>query len=155
TARWAGAHDETCRATRVRGEQSERLLDLRMRCLDRRRTELAALVGRLTAADAEAVAHAADAASVLGSIDECAAVETLSTIDPPPSAPEAVAKLAELDRRLAEARAAIAVGRPARALEIATPLVAEAGALGHRPTLAAASLVLAEAQRAAGDFPVA
>ena len=38
-ARWVNAHTETCRATRVRGDQSEALLDLRMQCLAGRRRQ--------------------------------------------------------------------------------------------------------------------
>ncbi len=37
---WSRAEVDTCAATRVRGEQSERLLDLRMACLDDRRRSL-------------------------------------------------------------------------------------------------------------------
>jgi tetratricopeptide (TPR) repeat protein len=151
TARWAAAHAETCRATRVRGEQSEHLLELRMRCLDRRRTDLAALVERLGAADVEAVARGAAAVGELGAIDECAAVEALSTVEPPPRGPEAAARLATIERGLAESRAALATGHPARAAEIAVPLVAAAEALGHRPTLAEARLARAEALRSAGE----
>ncbi len=40
---WVDAHREACRATRVRGEQSEALLDLRMQCLERSRRKIQAL----------------------------------------------------------------------------------------------------------------
>ena len=42
--RWSAMRVETCEATHVRGEQSESLLDLRMRCLDRRLDAVQALV---------------------------------------------------------------------------------------------------------------
>ncbi len=43
-ATWADAHTEACRATRVRGEQSEAMLDLRMQCLERARRQMQNLV---------------------------------------------------------------------------------------------------------------
>ena len=55
-AEWREAHRDTCRATEVRHEQSERLLDLRMMCLDQRLGELGALSDLFAAADAEVVA---------------------------------------------------------------------------------------------------
>ncbi|MCA9687835.1 MAG: protein kinase, partial [Myxococcales bacterium] len=47
TQRWAAAHREACEATRVRGEQSDELLDLRMACLDDRKRAFAALLGSM------------------------------------------------------------------------------------------------------------
>ena len=44
TAAWTSMRIESCRATRVRGTQSEHLLDLRSACLDRRRMQLTALL---------------------------------------------------------------------------------------------------------------
>ena len=38
---WIGMRRDACEATRVRGEQSETMLDLRMRCLDRKRDDSA------------------------------------------------------------------------------------------------------------------
>ncbi len=48
--RWITAHRSACEATHVHGEQSARALDLRMRCLDRRRSELDAPTPRSTIA---------------------------------------------------------------------------------------------------------
>ena len=43
-AQWTGMYRDSCEATRVRGEQSEELLDLRMGCLSERRAEWSSLV---------------------------------------------------------------------------------------------------------------
>jgi eukaryotic-like serine/threonine-protein kinase len=50
--RWIAMHRDACEATRVRGEQPERVLGLRMRCLEDRRREIDALVGVLARAAA-------------------------------------------------------------------------------------------------------
>src|SRR5262249_44584583 len=41
---WVAMHTDACRATRVRGEQSDQLLSLRMACLARRRAQAVALL---------------------------------------------------------------------------------------------------------------
>jgi len=151
--RWAGAHDETCRATRVRGEQSERLLDLRMTCLERRRVELAALAESLAGADRDTTRLGTAALEALGPIEECADVEALSAVEPPPRGRDAARRHTALERGIAASRAALATGQPARAVALAAPLVEPARALGHRPTLAEARLAHAEALRAAGQGP--
>src|SRR5262249_13144641 len=57
-ARWVERRVEICEATRVRGEQSDALLDLRMSCADRRLDELRALAALYLHADADLVAQA-------------------------------------------------------------------------------------------------
>ena len=68
---WLAAHRDACEATRVRGEQSEALLDASMICLARRRSALAALTDQLRRADARVVATAADLAYALPEIAVC------------------------------------------------------------------------------------
>ena len=51
---WVAARTDACEATH-RGEQSPALLDLRMACLDERRTQLNATVEELAHADAKLV----------------------------------------------------------------------------------------------------
>ena len=63
SSEWKEMRTEACRATRVTGEQSERMLDLRMSCLDRRLTELEALTALFSdEADPDVVDNAARAA---------------------------------------------------------------------------------------------
>ncbi|MDB4955093.1 MAG: hypothetical protein JWO36_2662, partial [Myxococcales bacterium] len=47
TSRWVATRTETCAATRVRGEQTQDVMSLRMTCLDTRLQELGALVDTL------------------------------------------------------------------------------------------------------------
>jgi hypothetical protein len=51
SGRWVAMHGDACAATRVRGEESEALLDRRMLCLDARLADVRALTGRFAAAD--------------------------------------------------------------------------------------------------------
>ena len=59
--RWSAMYKETCEATHVRGEQSDEVLDLRMRCLNENLDEVRALTDVLLTADSAAVAQALSA----------------------------------------------------------------------------------------------
>src|SRR5690606_27910082 len=50
---WSSMRVDSCEATRVRGEQSDALLDLRVACLDRRAYALEGLLARLEDRDGE------------------------------------------------------------------------------------------------------
>ena len=65
TAEWVTTRTTACEATRVRGEQSEEVLARRMRCLDGRLAEVAALTQLFARADAGTVELAARAAEAL------------------------------------------------------------------------------------------
>ncbi|MCA9712726.1 MAG: tetratricopeptide repeat protein, partial [Myxococcales bacterium] len=78
-------HREACEATRIRGEQSEGVLDLRMACLDRRRQELHALVDVLTEADRAGLNQAVRAVGGLPPVQTCADLEALASVEPPPA----------------------------------------------------------------------
>ena len=116
-AEWLAMHTEACEATRVRGEQSEALLDRRMSCLDDRRRETAALVHLLAEADASLVERAASSVKRLSPLDDCRNARALGT--------SAASPAAEREREhavggaIAEARALRAAGHYARGLEVA------------------------------------
>ena len=69
---WVTMQTESCRATKLRGEQSAELLDLRTACLDRRLDELRAETELFAKADARVVENAVQATGALTSLDECA-----------------------------------------------------------------------------------
>src|SRR5690606_39151065 len=62
--RWVRLRTTACQATRVRGEQSEAMLDLRMRCLDRRLAEIRTVTDVLGTGSPDVVNRAVD--TVLG-----------------------------------------------------------------------------------------
>jgi serine/threonine-protein kinase len=88
-ADWTTMRVEACAATLERREQSPQLMDLRMACLDRRKSELGALaqaLGRDVGADT--AARAVDAALQLTQVAACADTTALATRVPLPEAPE-------------------------------------------------------------------
>jgi tetratricopeptide (TPR) repeat protein/predicted Ser/Thr protein kinase len=108
--RWIEVRTEACRATRVHGEQSDELMDLRIGCLDRRLGDLDALLGVLEVADMHAVIGAVDGARRLGDLSTCSDVEALTSAMPPPADPAQREELDELWQLLADASALASTG---------------------------------------------
>src|SRR5262249_45404077 len=138
---WAAQHAEACRATRVRGEQSEDVLARRMACLEQRRQSLSATAQVFASADAEVVERAVRAARGLPAIAACDDVASLLAVVPPPEDRAALGHVEETRGRLAEARALFDAGKYPRALAIVEPAVAAARALQYAPLVAEAELL--------------
>ncbi|MBL8923269.1 MAG: serine/threonine protein kinase [Myxococcaceae bacterium] len=68
---WSRSYDDACAATHVRHEQSERLLDLRMACLERRRVEFAAVTSALASLDEKSADTASTLVRGLRSVSAC------------------------------------------------------------------------------------
>ena len=137
---WTRAHTEACEATRVSGEQSEAVLDLRMACLDARLSELSALANILAEADVEVAVRAREAVAHLPPVAACADRATLTRTVQPPADPETRDAIAAVRKTIAEASAAEKTGRFEQARDLATEAVGEAEAIGYRPLTAEASL---------------
>ncbi|HTM19568.1 MAG TPA: serine/threonine-protein kinase [Kofleriaceae bacterium] len=141
---WADMHRRACEATRVYGEETEDQLDLRMRCLDRRRDELQATVSLLAGADPGVAARAVSIAGSLAPVSGCgdaAALKTGVVLDE-----AGKARAAAIERGLAEQVVAFRAGRYAESLAPTRALLEQARALGHRPLEAELLLQLAELQ---------
>jgi tetratricopeptide (TPR) repeat protein len=150
--RWVAEYTEACEATRVRGEQSDALLDRRMLCLEQRKKEAAAIIGLYTHADEKDVERATESVNTLsGSLFLCGA-SALSGAPLVPSDPVARGKLDEVQRQLANVEALDVQGRYKDALDIAKPTVQSAEAAGYRPLLAEARFWLADVELALGDL---
>jgi tetratricopeptide (TPR) repeat protein len=149
---WAAMRTSACEATRLRGEQSEELLDLRMQCLDERRVKMGALVDLFTRADAQIVERSVQAARSLDRLDICANTALLKAPVRPPSDPRARAQVDELRRRIAAARALEKAGKYDEGLTMARPVVDSARALGYRPVLAEALMQRASLEYGAGKY---
>jgi tetratricopeptide (TPR) repeat protein len=135
--RWNDAHVETCEATRIAGAQSERVLELRMACLERAATEMNALLGFFERADAALVDRALTALSGVSTVEQCADPSYyLAELEPAPD--EIAAAVADLRTRIAELRAAYAAGRHHEGLELARASTERADELGYRPAQAEA-----------------
>ena len=128
---WAAMRTDACRATRVRGEQSEELLDLRMQCLDHRREELKELVDLFLHPDNDLLGRAVQAAQSLTPLERCANVAALKAPIPPPLGQRR--RIEELGRAVARVHALAVAGRWVDGLAAAKPLVAEVRSVGYRP----------------------
>ncbi len=150
---WAAMRDDSCRATRVRGEQSGELLDLRAACLDRRLDELAALVGafrRSPALDA-VVEGSVQAVESLRGVEACANASALRAVIPPPEDARARGELETTRGELAEIKALLLSGQVTTARPRAAVAVARAEELDYLPLVAEARLVLGRALARDGE----
>ena len=155
-ARLVAMRTEACEATRVQGEQSDELLDLRMACLDRRLNRMRALTEIFAVSpDAELIDKAVTAANGLPPIDDCADAEALTAAIPPPRDPRLRDTVAELRNRLDQAASLLSAGKYALALAIAVEVDAAARAIDYPPLHAEAGFCLGSAQRDSGDFDAA
>lgn len=147
TDRWAAHRTEACQATHVRGTQSAELLDLRMRCLDRRLAEVDALVDVwLEDPSAEVVTNAAGASHQLGPLDDCDDPEALRAATPLPSAPEARAQIEALSGRVRRQQALLRAGKYTQLLIDGTALEQQVEDAAFPPLSAGLLLVHGEAR---------
>jgi hypothetical protein len=133
---WLSSYRDACEATHVRRVQAAALLDLRMTCLDEKRSALAALTDVLVTADRGVVSKAIDAANALPSVAACADPESLKTAVEQPRDAVTRDKVNDIRRRAATAKALTDTGRIDRAHELTRALLKDARALGYAPLIA-------------------
>ncbi len=148
---WSEQRRDACAATHVRGEQSEDVLDLRMRCLDRRALEIESLVAALQEVDSKRVPPALRSLERLPGIEVCADVEFLRLSKPTPEAPEERAAVEELRRRWSRLDAAIRAGLVMESADAVDALLQDAEALGYEPLVAEAKLLAGSTASQLGD----
>ncbi len=136
-AGWSDAYTDACEATRVRGEQSEAMLDLRMQCLERARRQIGSLVD-LWQRDPVDLEKAIEAANGSGDVRVCADTEALAMPVAPPADPEIARRIDQVRARLDAVEAHERAGQLARALSLARDVVGAARALGYAPIVAEA-----------------
>jgi tetratricopeptide (TPR) repeat protein len=143
-ASWVAASTEACEDTRVRGTQSEALLDLRMECLWHRLADLRAQVEVFSAANTDVVSRAVHAAAALPDLASCNDGPSLRATVPPPADPVVQVKLDELRDHIGRARALGSAGKIREGVALLDPLTGQAAALHYRPVEAAAYLQLGQ-----------
>jgi tetratricopeptide (TPR) repeat protein len=149
---WIRVQADACEATRLRGEQSEELLDLRMQCLLQRRAELKALVDLFAAADGKLVQKSTEAAKALTPLDDCSNAEALKAPVKPPTEPTTRARVEEMRNSMAKATALLNAGKYAEGSQLATELVDQAKAIHYRPMEAEALHLLGRLQYFNGNY---
>ncbi len=152
-AQWVTSFRHVCEASRIRGDQSDTLLDLRMRCLDRSLARFDALAAALAAP-----LDAPSRVEATGAVAELPPPLACETVDDPaelalPSDPARRARVTAAERTLDRAWAAYALGHYALAGDALRELreTAELGA----PALTAAVLLLAASVEARVGTPAA
>ena len=154
-AGWAAMHREACEATRVRGEQSEALLDRRMFCLDQRLRDAGALIELFRHADGAVVEKAVAASADLPALASCADLAALNARVPLPADPQVRQAVKNVGLQVAAARASFASGRYAAGLEPARRAVAAAEKIAYSPLRAEALVVRGRLEERTEDFAAA
>ncbi len=152
TGAWVAVHRDACEATRLRGEQSEELLDLRMECLSERLEEVRAQVDVFAQADAKGVEKAVQAARALPRLEGCSDAAALRAPLRPPSDPAIRGRVDAVRSGLAAARALQRTGQYADALVLASKADVEATGIAYRPVEAEAKYLVGDLQDDVGDY---
>lgn len=151
-AAWMAAYTENCEATRVEQSQSEEVMDLRMACLNHRRSDVAGAVSVLSRSDEETVERAIDIVMALPRSTQCDNVEALRSAVPPPDNLVVAARVAALRPELASARSLLKAGAHASAEAEASRVVDEAESLEYPPLVADALVVRGSARERQANY---
>ncbi|MBX7079387.1 MAG: serine/threonine-protein kinase [Nannocystaceae bacterium] len=153
---WVGEYramaQDSCLATRVRGEQSEALLDLRSGCLAARRRELVAAKQLLVAADLDVARESVRLVEGLPRVAGCGDVDALQQAVPPPDDPAVRAQVETLRGELADAHARTRAGKYDDAAALARAVAETARGLDYAPLRAAADHAVGYIADKQGDF---
>ena len=147
---WVDEYTEACKATSVRGEQTQEAMELRMGCLQDRKVALDAAVGVLADADDTVVEKAVRLVEVLPSMDRCNDLTVLRRMRqrvPPPADPKVAREVDVLRGQLAGIQAEREAGRYADAVAHVETVLQRAETLGYGPLLAEALLVRGRARQ--------
>ncbi|HEU5055794.1 MAG TPA: serine/threonine-protein kinase [Kofleriaceae bacterium] len=153
--RWRQVRTHACEETRVRGTQSEELLDRRMVCLDDRLSDVRALVTALARADRAAVSHPEQVVGALPGLAACDDKQALLERAPMPHDERLRARIGDARRLLGQARALEATARYPEALALADRAAAESARIGYRPLEAEAQLARGSVLELMARFPEA
>ncbi len=129
---WETMHTETCEATSVRGEQSPRVMDLRMGCLQRAAADLGAIAATLADADAAVVDKAHELTAALRPLSWCEDIEALEATVEPPS-PEEASTVSTARQHLARAKSLRTAGRHEAATAAVTDAADSLQGVGYEP----------------------
>ena len=150
TAAWAATRDDACAATRIRGEQSEELLDRRIACARRQIDRVGTVVDMLIAADAAVVERAVEVVTKLPEPAQCADTTALmSPVEQPADAAIAEGAM-QVRQHLDAAYVTFQLGKQQAGSDRTKLVLAEARALGFRPALAESLMNLGQMQTQLG-----
>jgi hypothetical protein len=99
-AHWQASHEQACRAAHGTATQTTAMLDVRIACLERARTQLDATADVLATADADVVRRTQQLADSLPDVARCDDVEALVAAVPPPADEASRAAVARVRERV-------------------------------------------------------
>ena len=135
-AGWVSMYEQSCRATFVQRQQSERMFDQRMRCLERRRNRLRSAIDALVSAETpQARVDRMILPFKLPGLERCADLEAMAAEQPLPDDDAQRQRVEELRRRIDEADTLYDAGDSSSGLEVAGKALAEARELEYLPVL--------------------
>ena len=146
---WQAMSLDACRATRIRREQSEEVMSLRMACLDRRLDEARGLAAQLAESSAQSIARAPQAVDSLFVLDRCSSSTVLSQPRPPKEGKQLSAMTAA-QAKLTTLETLARVGKYKEAMAIEPALLSDVRALGSRPLEAEALLAAGQLEADSG-----
>jgi len=149
--RWVSAYTQAC-LDGARHENSAKLMDVRMVCLEQRRVHFEAVAALLDKADARVVRNALHAVHSLPSLARCADLNALIHSVAPPEDPALRKRVHALRERLAGVRALRLGGKYAEGLNTAQALWAEVVKLEYKPIVAAVLLELGRMETKRGKY---
>jgi tetratricopeptide (TPR) repeat protein/predicted Ser/Thr protein kinase len=148
---WAAQYVDNCEATRLRGEQSTALMDLRTACLQGARRELDATTQLLTTADEKTIERADGLVAALPDVQRCSDADRL--LDKQSAVPDSIADaVTDIRDNLARVKALHRAGRYDDAYAELEPLLAPARGLDFAPLRAEVELALGWIQDRRGRF---
>jgi len=154
--RWTAMRTAACRDTQVHGSQTERILELRNRCLDTRLDALRGLTDHLRSdAAAKTVQRSFAAALELPPINTCADIASLERSAGTPLEPRLRAAVDALSTRMAKARRLLDLGDLVGGARLADDNARDARKLAHPPTLASALYMVGRMRSGAGKYALA
>ena len=153
-ADWHAGYRDACEATRVRGAQTEQVMDQRMRCLHRRRSELDALLDVVAHPDDAVLTNAPSLASGLTSPATCANLESIAATAMPAD-PKLRGEVDTIESELAKARAQLAANHVDVAKQQVTGLLSRARSTAHKPLIAELLVELGQIAIETLDYPEA
>ncbi|HUS30394.1 MAG TPA: serine/threonine-protein kinase [Kofleriaceae bacterium] len=148
---WQASYLDACEDTRVRGEQSDRLLDLRMQCLTRRLDDTRATLDLFAAGGPDVADKALSAALALPTVAPCSDAAALTASVPPPETQATRAQVTAVRTELDDARAKRRVARYADGLGVARDALAKARASNYQPVIAEALLAVGQLESDLAD----
>lgn len=154
-ARWLNTYREACEATHVLRAQTAALLDLRMTCLEERRTALTALTSVFASADRGTVESAVDAVNALPPLEPCSNEKLLQAHVEPPGDEGTRRRVDALRARGAAAKALNDTGKHSQAIGLWRDLLVEARETRYKPVIVEQLVGLADAMHAGTLLPEA